>query len=795
MADENTTVTKPKAPVSTLVNVAGQQFELRNISLESGKKLYNALRALPPQYRAREQADEITHIINTFQRVVKVASLYDIDPTELAKNWVRASTKEGSLGAAFSDQMKQAMGDLGSEMETLGITRESLAKMVGAEAMAIGNGATTIAKTAGLGATAVDSAINGTGRVWNLMTTMTHEGASEVSSWFAREPEGAKVFAAAVVALRYQAATERHALPLISMPQMLGGEKSQLLEHPFAHAKASSQWLVEWLYQTVPFAEYAVAAWKWLTNWGKDKLSFGQYVEQAKDEINAARERTPTGGQLYNQLVDNALFEVDGKYARDILVAAETIGGLKTAGFADAATAPNVTYENDKGEHVRKNGNSSEIVSTRAGRIQEAWTGVVGEGSGTEQTVRGGVAVASAVSFANNAAKGGVHQFTKGLSPEAEGLVKTVADWAKKPVGFLAAEEGSKLRFLNIGGIAGNALGGIFGWAGKKAVTIPAGAVMGTARTAFGFAEGIHEVANGAELGKSTFKTEAAGRFAGRVTTHAVTGTANAVAGTTTGTARTAFGFVEGVHETVNDAAVGKSTFKTEAVGRGAGKIVTRGLGVLAPTVAGTQLAAAVVDGDGQGIAIRGAEVAAMATTITKFGLKRAAPGVGAIWAGAELTNSAINGDGRGIVKSSTELGTMGAGAAIGAGIGVWFGGIGAVPGAIVGAGIGGIASIFTGWGAGKIYDKYHPEGQPETMLASTDATKNGLSNEALVAAEQGVRDQARAQQVAQTEAARLAINPNNIQLGAMVNDNGQPLKPTQFSLSGIIGSTPLVVS
>lgn len=59
----------------------------------------------------------------------------------------------------------------------------------------------------------------------------------------------------------------------------------------------------------------------------------------------------------------------------------------------------------------------------------------------------------------------------------------------------------------------------------------------------------------------------------------------------------------------------------------------------------------------------------------------------------------------------SIGLGYLGAetGAIIGAGIGVWFGGVGAVPGAIIGGVIGGIGGGMIGQSAGEvIIDKLH---------------------------------------------------------------------------------------
>lgn len=81
-----------------------------------------------------------------------------------------------------------------------------------------------------------------------------------------------------------------------------------------------------------------------------------------------------------------------------------------------------------------------------------------------------------------------------------------------------------------------------------------------------------------------------------------------------------------------------------------------------------------------------------------RFALGRVSAVAAPVIATGEFVNSAAHGDNRGMVQSGTALGTMGAGA----GIGFCVGG---PPGAAVGLLVGGIASIFTGWGAGAVYD------------------------------------------------------------------------------------------
>ncbi|MFN7609777.1 MAG: hypothetical protein ACK5QX_02405, partial [bacterium] len=142
---------------------------------------------------------------------------------------------------------------------------------------------------------------------------------------------------------------------------------------------------------------------------------------------------------------------------------------------------------------------------------------------------------------------------------------------------------------------------------------------------------------------------------------------------------------------------------------------------------------------------------------ITAFGktaLGKATPWITAGVTAYETTDGVkalVEGDGRRATESLTGAGTVVAGAGAGAAIGVWFFGVGAIPGAIVGSAVGGIASIFSKPAAVGIYDYIHQpvRSTDENALAqpgSTGTPDPGLAAAATHAEQnaQKARDQAR---------------------------------------------------
>ena len=158
----------------------------------------------------------------------------------------------------------------------------------------------------------------------------------------------------------------------------------------------------------------------------------------------------------------------------------------------------------------------------------------------------------------------------------------------------------------------------------------------------------------------------------------------------------------------------------------------------------------------------------------------RVATPVGVGMSAWDVADGLNTGNTRNVVTGTTELGTVGAGAAIGAGIGVWFGGIGAIPGAIIGTGVGGIASLATGWGAGAIYDANTRTTRPVPSAPTPPPTRDvsaqsgsaGTPDAGLAAA--AVDAHARAQ-----EQARIVVTEPITTLGAVIT-NGDSTLPTR---------------
>lgn len=123
----------------------------------------------------------------------------------------------------------------------------------------------------------------------------------------------------------------------------------------------------------------------------------------------------------------------------------------------------------------------------------------------------------------------------------------------------------------------------------------------------------------------------------------------------------------------------------------------------------------------------------------------RAAPILTPVFAGVDVYNgiqASRAGDNRAATQSFASAGTVAAGAAVGAGIGVWFFGVGAIPGAAIGAGVAGAADTigsFFGYGskdiAGRTYDA---NVRPIQSAAPTGAARAQTINQAYA---QAVRD------------------------------------------------------
>lgn len=685
MADNET------KPVNTKVKLGGVEVELKGMTTETGLQLY---RALPADYQ--HQADQIAEVVTVFAAVSEIAEKHKLNPTQLAQEWLQTAGNSAPAKAArqnLSDVKKAAI----AQLEAAGIDVNSLARMIpGGEtfvsaAQTAAGAAKIVGGVASATGAAIDGGWHGAPRMWDLFITMGSEAKGQLFGYGSDAPkDAARAFGAATMALRYQSVQERHNKPMIDMP--LNGKQSQLEANPVQVTLSGWDAVVQWIKINMPIVS---AAFNWLTDWSSSKPTWAQFQAEANAEaitLKNGKEKT------FQQLVDDRMVPADSLHAGEVLKAAETVAGLKTQkGLADATAAAagaedTFAFRDSKGHDVtRKNGQEVARI-TPLDRVAEAGKAIIGEGETHEQLIRGAATAAGAATVLNNSTKGLVRGLTAHVDtprPATEWLMS----WAKKPVQFGAGE------FV------------VHGWKGKL-LNLPGTIAVG------------------------------AGDLAGRAfrwTVNGVTGSVAAIKNLATGTA-------EGVHTMVNGADIGKAGSKMEAVGTLAGKA---GVAMIAaaPIATAAQTLESIGKGEDATALLHAGETAGLTIMVLKGGLKRV-PYVGPVISTTEGIIAAKDGNTGGVVKAGTELGTVASFAAAGAGIGVWFGGVGAVPGALVGAGIGGIASIFTGSAAENYYNRNNPQPAPAAQTTTPTQSEASmpapLTNEQLSAAHEGVIQQAR---------------------------------------------------
>jgi hypothetical protein len=767
------TATTPQ--VNTKVTLGGSTYELRDMKTQEGLALYNAL---PTDYQ--KQADQIAQIITTYASVSKIAQANGLNPTELAQDWARtANNSEAAKAArkAFSEAKQAAL----KQMDDSGIDLKSLVRMipivgeplVGAANTAKGAGAIAGVVTGSIGA-AADGLWNGAPRMWDMIGTLYTEGKGQIFGYGTGAPDdAAKAFAAATMALRYQAVQERHAKPLMDMP--FNGKESQVEANPVQYGKTGFSWLMDWLKQNIPFMEYVIGAFEWATNWPeKDKPSFTQYVNQAKADIALAKQKTPANGKHFDKLADEAMYEVEGEGAAKVLEAAKTVAGMKTEGLAKVTTASNTTHRDTAGvDHVRQNGvEVAQVTPTQ--RVKNAANAIIGDGETHEQVIRGAAAVAGTAAVLN-----GARGMTEGLARQGITRPEASAVDATKRVNQLNAK---------IAAAEAPATGKISEFFKPSAEKIEAmkaerdalkeKAVADGQKVALRKAIAVDFVKNAAtplkEINGSKWEaawniTRGVGRWVGDKTASATVGIYNIASGTLSAAKDFVVGSTKSVHGLVNGAEeAAKTAGFMQGMGKAAGTLGVAGI-ALAPLSTGVQTLQAIGENKTGSAALHGAETTGLMAMMLKGGIKmglKRVPYVGPIISGVEGIDAAAHDDKGGMVKAGAELGTIGAGAGIGAGIGVWFFGVGAIPGAAIGATVGGIASIFTGSAAERAYNK-KSVAQPKTPVPATDMQASAprftpeeqpqFTPEAMAAAHEGVIAQARA--ATQTGAPRINFN------------------------------------
>ncbi len=807
MVDESATAPQ----VNTKVTLGGTTYELRGMKTQDGLELY---KALPADYQ--KQADQIAQIITTYASVSKIAQANGLSATELAQDWARtANNSEAAKAArkALSEAKQAAL----KQMDDSGIDLKSLVRMipivgeplVGAANTAKGAGAIAGVVTGSVGA-AADGLWNGAPRMWDMIGTLYTEGKGQMFGYGTGAPDdAAKAFAAAAMALRYQAVQERHAKPLMDMP--FNGKESQVEANPVEYGKAGFSWLMDWLKQNIPFMEYVIGAYEWATNWPeKDKPSFTQYVNKAKVDIALAKQKTPADGKHFDKLADEAMYKTEGEAAAQVLEAAKTVAGIQTQGVSKIATSGDTTHRDTAGvDHIRENGVDVAQV-TPIQRVKNAANAIVGDGETHEQVIRGAAAVVGAGAVLNGArgmAEGVARSGITRPEVSAADATKRVNQLNAKIAAAEAPATGKVSEFFKPSDekiaemkAERDALKEKAVVDGQKAELrkATAGEFVKTAATP------LKEINEGSKLNATWNALRGVGRWVGDKTAAATVGMYNIASGTLSAAKNFVVGSTKGVHGLVNGAEeAAKTAGLMQGMGKAAGTLGVAGI-ALAPLSTGVQTLQAIGEEKTGSALLHGAETTGLMAMMLKGGIKmglKRVPFVGPVVSGVEGIDAAAHDDKGGMVKAGTELGTIGAGAAIGAGIGVWLFGVGAAPGAAIGATIGGIASIFTGSAAERSYNK-KPVNAPITTQPQASATLSqaanaaqttqqhaALTQEELVAAHEGVIAQARA--ATQTGAPRINFN-----LGlhgsklAFANVNHNSMGALSSNAAGNSGST-----
>ena len=179
---------------------------------------------------------------------------------------------------------------------------------------------------------------------------------------------------------------------------------------------------------------------------------------------------------------------------------------------------------------------------------------------------------------------------------------------------------------------------------------------------------------------------------------------------------------------------IGKGFDKIEGVSRWVGRKTGEGFGK----------AADVAIAAGEKYAPRTMELLGDCAPAFKVGGKVLGAGIAPLLSSGQLIYGLHTGDKRMITTATTECVTIGSCVAAGAAIGA-VGGVGIFDWATIPAGAlggliyGGLTSLVTGWGAGKIYDKYNPEKPGSSASQDAATTQNAPINARDVEVDEGI--------------------------------------------------------
>jgi hypothetical protein len=685
-----TTVTPPQPEESpTSVHVAGLYYELHNLSVEDGAKLYDLLPTTPTNYK--QIADQYAQLAKIYESSVQIALPEGMDRQTAWGNYLKFVRSGESLTDKTAPYIKDFSTLVGTQMQTAlkgtsvgdGIENTNNAlRFTGGALGGVYDFAMTIPRLVSLGGTAA-------GEAAGAVTPGISDGQ-------------AKAFGAAYAAAMLHEGAMRENMPMFDSP--FNDQKSMFWSYPIEASMAG----LEYLSMNVPLVKeaypYIIAAAKWVweavTHIGStDKArSFSEILADTKTNI----EKKHREGATWRSLTEERLRGNEVGAAEQKMIAAETVGGISTRDLAPLAGSGGVINGQDGYRYtVDPNAKGGVAVQQMQGpdgkpidridRIGESAANVLGQ---TGQNIADGKADAAdfgGVLGYGAAAAVGIPLGLKVAKPVIRGTSSILGATARGGAGFITgAVKGTLEAPADLAGA------GSFNQVQKytkqvddlNAKKLKLDPEVKTAKAEWDVLEQKKAHTPGREgWGDMRERLKAKdhyGKLQKELTTveEGLTGKKGLFGRT-----------VVGAEEHLKDA----KTALTARGGNATAQAITNVAESAEKRVGGwfskMPFLSRFVGGD---LAAEAPRMFALGKVAAK-GVEFVAPVVST----GELAVGLANKDGRMITGSSVALTTM----AAGAGIGAVFGGIGAIPGGLLGLGVGSIASIFTDMGATAVYD------------------------------------------------------------------------------------------
>lgn len=681
-AVETAVATTPGA-TPTEIGIFDQRFELKNMSVEDGERLYRLIEEKAPDYKP--MADAYANLAKRFQRKLDIELPNGMSFATAWENTINAAKRAGGIPVDAADYQKKIY-------ETF---KDDIEKIPGVGTAA--NVAETASSVAGAGGAAV-------GGAWNTLLllpralgsafTIGGEVVNSATGALAPISDGqARAFGAAMAGSAIYEGSVRKAMPFIDMP--FNGVDSQVFEYPTESLGAAWDYAILNIPLLKDIAPYIQACFNMVMQWasvkeGQPKKSFSDFVKEAQQSAEEAR---TNGGDTYQGLAERRMRAGETERAAGRVREAKVIADVDVAPVVDVAENGTPFQETD--------GTASQATPDAKGLPTVT---PVTEPDGTKLTT------------------------WDRIKEAAYAPVKPLVDGAKEhPI------------TTTVGAAGGAAL------IAKGASRFGPGAMEAVASGAQGVAQGIANGGRGALAGYMQGSADViGGKPVGNAfaTSHSMLNKldrlelseSKALARVKELEAHTPKGGL-GVGDRWNKIKLGFAENRWEKI---AEKVETLKAKIPnAPSLPGGVMAEDALKISDKAQDVMGAAGGSRIGQITRSGgrlLGRFAPWLTAGFAVNDTVDGvkALNhGDGRAATESFTSVGSVATGAAVGAGIGVWAFGVGAIPGAIIGSGVAGIADFaggFFGYGAkdigGKAYDYLNPEVKAQQIRQAQEAAK-----------------------------------------------------------------------